>query len=98
MCHEQNNIEQSAQEMEVCERYLQAAIEHAPMIPREETINQFSIHEVRPTSEWMEMVANVVNMIQQCDFEKVVLARDMQVMMNDPTGALYIDACLQGLR
>jgi isochorismate synthase len=37
-------------------------------------------------------------MIQQGAFEKVVLARDMQVMLNDPTGTFDIDATLQRLR
>src|SRR5260370_32380755 len=98
MVNASDNVEKSAQEIEGGVIHLQAAIEHAPMNPREETINQFSIHEVRPASEWMEMVANVVDMIQQGDFEKVVLARDMQVMLNDPAGAFDIDATLQRLR
>ncbi len=98
MVQASDTIEQSVQEIEAGVRHLQAAIELAPMIPREETSNQFSIHEVRLASEWMEMVANVVGMIQQGAFEKVVLARDIQVIQNDPAGAFDISTTLQRLR
>ena len=98
MIQASDNIEQSVQEIEAGMRHLQAAIERAPITPREETFNQFSIHEVQPASEWMEMVANVVGMIQQDAFEKVVLARDIQVVLNDPAGAFDISATLQRLR
>ena len=98
MVRTSDTIEQSAQEIEADVRHLQAAIEHAPTIPREETANQHSIHEIRPASEWMEIVANLVDMIQQGAFEKVVLARDMQVKLNDPVAAFDIGIILQRLR
>src|SRR5260370_3763137 len=98
MVRASDTIEQSAQEIEADVRHLQAAIEHAPTIPREETASQHSIHEIRPASEWMEMVADIVDMIQHGAFEKVVLARDMQVKLDDPKAACVIGIILQSLR
>jgi isochorismate synthase len=80
-------------------RHLQAAIERAALtIPREKRSRQLSIHEIRPASEWMEMVANIVGMIQHGAFEKVVLARDIQVRLSDPAEAFDISIALQRLR
>jgi menaquinone-specific isochorismate synthase len=93
-----DDIEQSALEIEAGVKQLQAAIEHVPTLPREETSSQFSVSEIRPASEWMEMVANVVDMIQHDAFEKVVLARDIQVELDDPAGAFGISVTLQRLR
>lgn len=98
MIQASDDIEQCAQEIEAGVRQLQAAIEHAPTVPREETFSQFSINEIRPASEWMEMVTNIVDMIQQSAFEKVVLARVIQVMLNDPTEVFDISVILQRLR
>ncbi len=98
MIQASDNIEQSVQEIEAGVRHLQAAIKHAPTIPPGETSSQFSVHEIRPASEWMEMVANVVDMIQHGAFEKVVLARAIQVMLHDPAGAFDISITLQRLR
>jgi isochorismate synthase len=91
-------IEQCVQEIEASVRQLQAAIEHAPMLSRGKTSSQLSIHEIRPASEWMEMVANIAGMIQHGAFEKVVLARDIQVRLNDPAEAFDISIALQRLR
>ncbi len=91
-------IEQCAQEIEASARQLQAAIEHAPMLPRGKTSSQLSIHEIRPASIWMEMVANMVEMIQHGAFEKVVLAHAIQVKLEDPAGAFDISITLQRLR
>ncbi len=77
-------IERCAQEIEAGVRQLQAAIEQASTLPREEVSSQFSIHEIRPASLWMDMVANMVEMIQHGAFEKVVLARAIQVRLEDP--------------
>ncbi len=99
MIQASDNIEQSAQEIEAGVRHLQTAIEHAPTTPREEeTSSRFSIHETRPASEWMETVANIVDMIQHGAFEKVVLARDIQVKLDDPAEAFDISITLQRLR
>ena len=99
MIQASDNIEQSAQEIEAGVRHLQTAIEHAPTIPREEEASsRFSIHETRPASEWMETVANIVDMIHHGAFEKVVLARDIQVKLDDPAEAFDISITLQRLR
>jgi len=90
-------IEQSTLEIEAGVRRLQAAIEYAPTIP-DETSGHFTIDEVRPASEWMELVANMVDRIQQGAFEKVVLARAVQVMLDDPAGEFDISMTLQRLR
>ena len=44
------------------------------------------------------MVANIVNSIQLGAFEKVVLARGIQVTLDDPTEAFDINLTLQRLR
>ena len=44
------------------------------------------------------MVANVVEKIRQGSFEKVVLARDIQLALNDPTETFDITSTLQRLR
>lgn len=93
-----DDIEQSALEIEASVKQLHAAIKHVPTLPQAGTFSQFSIHETRPASEWMEMVANSVDMIQLGAFEKVVLARDIQVMLDDPAGTFDINITLQRLR
>ena len=93
-----DEIEQSALEIEASVKQLQAAIENTPTLPRDETSSQFSIHEIRPASEWIEVVANSVDMIQQGAFEKVVLARDIQVMLDGPAEAFDSSITLQRLR
>jgi menaquinone-specific isochorismate synthase len=99
MIQASDNTEQSAQEIEAGVRHLRTAIEHAPTTPREEEASiRFSIRETRPASEWMETVANIVDMIQHGAFEKVVLARDIQVKLDDPAEAFDISITLQRLR
>ncbi len=77
------NIERCVWEIESGVRQLHAAIEQTRTIPTEETSNKFSIHEQRSASEWMATVANTVDNIQHGAFEKVVLARDIQVKLDD---------------
>jgi isochorismate synthase len=98
MVQASDNIEQCAQEIEADLRQLQAAIQQASIMPREEPSGRFSILEPRPASEWMDMVANTVDRIQHGAFEKVVLARDIQVTLVDPTAAFDIGLTLQRLR
>jgi isochorismate synthase len=93
-----DNIKLNAQKIEEDLRQLQTAIEHSPNIPREQTSTRFSILERRPASEWMAMVAKVVERIRQGTFEKVVLARDIQLVLDDPTEAFGINLTLQRLR
>ena len=94
-----DNVEQCTQEIEAGVRQLQAAIERAALTtPREERSRQLSIHEIRPASEWMEMVASIRGRIRQGAFEKGVLARDIQGRLNDPAEAFDISIALQRLR
>jgi len=99
MIQASDDIEQCAQEIEASVRHLQAATEQVPpAILEEETYNRISVLEIQPSAEWMEKVANIVHMIQSSAFEKVVLARDIQVMLNDPPEAFDISTTLRRLR
>lgn len=98
MLRPSENIEQCVQEIEASVRQLQASIEQARTIPPGETSGRFSIHEPRPASEWMATVANLVDSIQHDAFEKVVLARDIQVKLDDPSDAFDISLTLKRLR
>ena len=77
---------------------LQSAIIHNSNIFQEQSTTHFSIYEKRPASEWMNMVAGVAQKIRQASFEKVVLARDIQLTLDDPTETFDISATLQRLR
>ncbi len=98
MIHASDDIEQCAQEIEASIRRLQDMVECTPAKLREDAYNKFSLHEIRPASEWMAMVANTVDMIQHGAFEKVVLARDIQAMPHDSSGTFDISTTLQRLR
>ncbi len=76
-----DDIEQCAKEIEASVGQLQAAVERTPTIRQEETYSELSIDEIRPASQWIEMVASMVGMIQRGAFEKIVLARDIQVKL-----------------
>jgi isochorismate synthase len=93
-----DSIELNAQKIEEDLSKLQTAIKQSSNIPRENTTTHFSINENRPASEWMAMVATVVEKIQQGTFEKVVLARDIQLVLDDPTETFDITSTLQRLR
>ena len=93
-----DNIQQIAQEIEADLRQLQSAIELAPLIPQENPSRHLSIIETQPASTWMDMVSNIVDRIQLGAFEKVVLARDIQVTLDDPTAVFDISITLQRLR
>src|SRR5207244_13243585 len=80
-----DSIELNAQKIEEDLSKLQTAIKHSSNIPREQATTPFSINENRPASEWMSMVANVIEKIRQGTFEKVVLARDIQLVLDDPS-------------
>ena len=92
------NIERCVWEIEAGVRQLHATIEQVRTIPQEETSNKFSIHEQRPASKWMATVANTVDNIQHGAFEKVVLARDIQVRLDEPSAVFDISLTLQRLR
>ena len=93
-----DDIEQCASAIEAGIAQLQAGVERTPTIQKEETHSELSIDEIRPASEWTEMVANAVDMIQHGAFEKVVLAREIQVTLHNSPGAFDISATLQRLR
>ncbi len=93
-----DTIERSVQEVEASVAQLQTAIEQAPTPSQEKPSSQFSVYEIRPASEWMEMVATITDRIQHGAFDKVVLARDVQVDLRDPAGMFDIGATLRRLR
>src|SRR5712692_76047 len=98
MMRASDSVEQCVQEIEADVQHLRASVEHTLVPLQGEISGQFSIHEGRSPSEWMEMVAGIEDMIQQGAFEKVVLARDIQVELNDPAGVFDIGVTLQRLR
>jgi len=93
-----DDIEQCTREIESRVGQLQATVKRTPTIQQEEISSELSIHEIWTASEWMEMVANIVDMIQHGAFEKVVLAREIQVLLKDSSGAFDISTTLQRLR
>lgn len=93
-----DSFEQNVQEIEASVAQLQTAIEQAQALYQEKPSSQLSAHEMRPASEWMEMVATITDSIQHGAFDKVVLARDVRVDLRDPAGAFEIGATLRRLR
>ncbi|HEX6482443.1 MAG TPA: isochorismate synthase [Ktedonobacteraceae bacterium] len=98
MIRASDDIEQCAREIEAGVEQLRAAVGHTPKIPQEELYSELSMHEIQPASRWLEMVTSMVGMIQHGAFEKVVLARDIQVELHDAPGAFDISTTLQRLR
>src|SRR5258706_4594487 len=98
MIQASDDIEQCVKEIKASIGQLQAAMKRTPTIRLYETNSELSIYEVRPASEWMEMVANMAEKISQGAFEKVVLAREIQVILNDSPGVIDISTTLQRLR
>ncbi|HTD19165.1 MAG TPA: isochorismate synthase, partial [Ktedonobacteraceae bacterium] len=98
MIQASDTIEQCAEEIEARVMRLQEAVERIPTIPREETYSECVMDEIRPASEWIEMVTGMVDMLQHGAFAKVVLARDIQLTLNDTSGAFDISAILRRLR
>ncbi len=93
-----DSIELNAQKIEEDLSKLQTAIHGRSNTPRENPTTHFSIYERRPASEWTSMVENVVEKIRQGTFEKVVLARDIQLVLDDPSETFDITSTLQRLR
>jgi isochorismate synthase len=98
MIQASDDIEQCAKEMRASIGQLQAAMKRTPTIWLEETYRERSIDDVLPASEWMEMVANMVEKISHGGFEKVVLAREIQVTLDVSPGVIDISTMLQRLR
>jgi menaquinone-specific isochorismate synthase len=93
-----DSSEMQAQKIEEDLSNLQSAIEQSSKIPLEPSTTQFSVYESQSASKWMEMVANVVEKIRQGSFEKVVLARDIQLVVDDFTDTFDITSTLLRLR
>jgi isochorismate synthase len=98
LIQETDSVEKLAQQIEEDLSKLQTAMQQSSNIPLECSTTHFSISESRSDSEWMKMVENVVEKIQQGSFEKVVLARDIQLVLGDPTETFDINSTLQRLR
>lgn len=99
-----NRMVDASDDIECCVREIearigqwQAGMEQIPAVHNPTTHGELAIREM-PPGEWMRMVANTVEMIQQGAFEKVVLARDIQITRNDAAGAFDISSILQQLR
>src|SRR5258706_6512666 len=84
MIQASDDIEECAKEMKAGIGQLQAAMKRTPTIRLDESNSELSIDEVRPASEWMEMVASMVEKISHGGLEKVVLAREIQVILSAP--------------
>ncbi len=93
-----DSIELQAQQIEEDLSKLQIAIKQSSNIPLQHSTTLFSIYESQSASEWMKMVANVVEKIRQGTFEKVVLARDIELVLDDPSETFDITSTLQRLR
>jgi isochorismate synthase len=93
-----DSCEIQAQQIEEDLSQLQIAMKQTASIHLEQSTHHFAIYESRSASEWMDMVANSVEKIRQGTFEKVVLARDIQLVLDDPSETFDITSTLQSLR
>ena len=93
-----DSCELQAQQIEEDLSKLQTTIIQSSNMPLDQPTSHISTYESRPASEWMKMVSNVVEKIRQGTFEKVVLARDIQLVLDDPTETFDITSTLQRLR
>ena len=93
-----DSAELQVQQIEEDLSKLQNAIKQNSSISHEQSTKHFSIHVNRPALEWTNMVAAVVEKIRMGTFEKVVLARDIQLVLDDPTETFDIASTLQRLR
>ena len=93
-----DSCELHAQQIEEELSKLHVAIQQSSNMPLDQPTSHISIYESRPASEWMKIVSNVVEKIRQGTFEKVVLARDTQLVLDDPTETFDIISTLQRLR
>ncbi len=98
MVRADDDIEQCAWKIAASVELLQTAIRQALASYRQESGTELSVQDVRPAAEWMTTVENMVARIRQGDFDKVVLARDIQVTRKGAGEAFDIGATLQRLR
>lgn len=93
-----DDVERCAREIEADVERLQSAVERTQSAAGEDTEREVAFHEILLASEWMAMVAGIVDMIRQGAFEKVVLAREISVRQPGAEEAFDIDATLRRLR
>lgn len=91
-------VELQASQIEEDLNKLQTAIAQSVNTLSEQSAPHFSMYESQPASDWMNMVAHVVEEIRQGSFEKIVLARDIQLVLDNPTQTFDITSTLQRLR
>ena len=102
----EDDIEQYTDEMIARAKRLHSAIERVQRIALTDNIDTHeqamhctpTIVDMRPASEWMALVAETVQRIQYGAYEKVVLARGVQISLSIPTAMFDIAATLQQLR
>jgi isochorismate synthase len=98
MMHATDSCELQAQQIEEELSKLQIALQKSSNTHLEQSTPHLSIDESQPASAWMKMVADVVEKIRQGSFEKIVLARDIQLVLDDPSETFDITSTLQRLR
>jgi len=95
-------IEQKAQQLESDLGQLQASLAQpswpAPELPHGGASSRAIVQPGRPAAAWRATVAAMVDKIRRGACEKVVLARDLQVVMGDPREIFEVDSTLQRLR
>jgi isochorismate synthase len=93
-----DSAELQAKHIEVDLDQLQTAFSLSAKQAVEQSTGHISIFENKPASEWTNMVGGVVEKIQKGSFEKVVLARDIRLVLDDPDESFEISETLLRLR
>ena len=95
------DIEQSVEELIVKVMHLRAALEKlstASYLSPTDTASLLCLHDLLPASTWMEQVAETTQCIRQGAYEKVVLARGVEVTSQTPEITFDVSTVLQRLR
>lgn len=87
-----------ATEMEEQVARLLEAVEDTLLQEPDESNWKMTLHDVLPASDWMELVKRTVQQIRAGVYEKVVLARSVEVLPDPAIGAFNISATLYRLR
>ncbi len=74
------------------------AIDDTFLATPEEVSYQMTQHDILPASRWMKLVEQATRHIRNGEYEKVVLARSVEVMPDEEVGAFNISATLLRLR
>lgn len=93
-----DNAQQHALALAQAVEALLEAIDGTFLQPPDESSQQMTLHDTLPASTWMEIVANNVQHIRNRDYEKVVLARSVEVTPDPGVGGFNISATLYRLR